>query len=116
MHLVATGAARTALHAHETTEASAGQGAGRARGASTSRRVRTTRRWCHVEGGLAVEQVPLRGRRHEGTGHGHRVLLHLQGADDDGLAVIVAVGSRVSKRGIGFDRGLIVGAVSGVRH
>jgi len=41
-----------------------------------------------------VEEVPLRGGRHEGTGHGHRVLLHLQSTDDDRLAVIVAVGFR----------------------
>lgn len=87
---MATWTTRTALHAHETTEASAGQGTGRARRAPTSYRVRPTCRWRHVEGGAAVEEVPLRRGRHKRSGHGNRVLLHLQRTDDNRLAIVVA--------------------------
>lgn len=80
------------LHAHETTETAARQGTRRA-GCDcdpAGAHVQATRWWCHIESRIAVEQMPLSGRGNKWTWHRHRMLLHLQGADDDGLTVIVA--------------------------
>lgn len=86
------GCSAATLHAHETTEPSAGQGTGRTGcdGDTASAHVRATSRWCHIESRITVEQMPLCGRCHKRTGHRNRMLLHLQCADDDGLAIVVA--------------------------